>query len=86
MVGWEAENEGGTVSPVCPLEHLNAQFDFTAKLMRCDGRTGESRLWGAILIPALHLLSLYGKTVTHQTPPHPELVNRARCKHMCIAT
>ena len=51
MIGWDAE-DGGMVSPVCPLEDLNAQFDSITKLMRGDGRTGESPLQEGMLVPA----------------------------------
>ena len=51
MIGWDAE-DGGMVSPVCPLDDLNAQFDSIRKLIKSDDRTGESPLQGAVLIPA----------------------------------
>ena len=57
MIGWDAE-DGGMVSPVCPLEDLNAQFDSITKLMKSDDRTGESPLQGAVLIPAPYAVLL----------------------------
>lgn len=33
-----------SLPPLCPLECLNTQFDFTKNLMRSNNRTGESRL------------------------------------------
>jgi hypothetical protein len=54
VVGWDSDAEiGGTVPPLCPLEHLSTQFDPTTKLTKSNGRTGESPLSGAVLIPAL---------------------------------
>ena len=49
MIGWDGE-DGGMVSPVCPLEDLNAQFGSITKLMKGDDRTGESPFQGAMLI------------------------------------
>jgi hypothetical protein len=53
MIGWDAEI-GGMVSPVCPLEDLNAQFDSITKPMKSDDRTGESPLQRAVLVRALY--------------------------------
>ena len=57
MIGWDAE-DGGMVSPVCPLEDLSAQFDSITKLMKSDDRTGESPLQGTVLISAPYAVLL----------------------------
>ena len=87
-MGSDAET-GGSVSPLCPLESLNAQFDPTTKLMKRNGRTGESPLSGAVLIPALnavliqeavtglsHILSFSTGHAANACPPSPDTTKR----------